>query len=180
MPLTKLTNKDHKRRYKPWITNGILTSMRRRDKLFHQYIRVNDPPRKLALHMEYKLIRNQIVNLIKQSKQNFYKNYFTTNNNNLHKIWQGIKQIINVKSKTYDSPTCITDNKKVITDPTEIANSFNNYFADIAENILDERKYEGDGNFSKFLPPSQPNSLCIDPVDEMKYALSLTNSIYEL
>ena len=35
----------------------------------------------------------------------------------------------------------------------------------VAENILDERKYEGDGNFSKFLPPSQPNYLCIDPVD---------------
>ena len=63
------------------------------------------------------------------------------------------------------SPTRISENNKIITDSTEIADSFINYFSNIAQTIIDEHKYEGDGNFSKYLPPSQPNSFCIDPVD---------------
>ena len=165
MPLVRVTNKDHKRKYKPWITNGILTSMRRRDTILKQYIRVKDPNRKLILHADYKHVRNKIVELIKISKQTFYKNYFSGNNNNLRRIWQGIRQIINVKSKSNDNPTCIIEGKKVITDPSEISNSFNVYFSNVAETILKERKYEGDGDFSKFLPPSQPNSICMYPVD---------------
>ena len=34
IPLEKNYKKDHKRKYKPWITHGILTRMKRRDKLF--------------------------------------------------------------------------------------------------------------------------------------------------
>ena len=165
MPMKKLTNKQYKRKYKPWITHGILTSMRRRDKLLNQFIKTKDPSRKLALHTEYKLVRNKIVQLTKLNKQIFYKNYFTTNNNNLRKIWQGIKQIINIKNKSYDSPLCITEKNKVITDPSEVANSFNNYFSNVAQNILTERKYEGNGDFQKFLSHDQPNSIAIDPVD---------------
>ena len=33
IPLEKIYKKDYKRKYKPWITHGILTSMKRRDKL---------------------------------------------------------------------------------------------------------------------------------------------------
>ena len=176
MPLKKLTNKQYKRKYKPWITHGILTSMRRRDKLLHQFIRTKDPNSKLALHTEYKLLRNKILQLTKLNKQIFYKNYFTSNNNNLRKIWQGIKQIINIKNKLYDSPVCITEKNKVITDPSEVANSFNNYFSNVAQNILTERKYDGDGDFQKFLPHSQPNSIAIDPVDGDEI-LSIINKI---
>ena len=39
LPLKKISKKDHKRKYKPWITNGILASMKRRDKLFGKYIK---------------------------------------------------------------------------------------------------------------------------------------------
>ena len=165
MPLEKIKNKEFKRRYKPWITVGIQNNIKRRDKLLRQYLKTNDPTRKYAFHTEYKLIRNRIVNLIKISKQNFYQNYFTANNNNLRKIWQGIKEIINVKNKCNDTPSCISDNNKLLTNPKDISNSFNNYFTNIAGNILKVRKYEGDGNYIKFLPPSKANSISIDPVD---------------
>ena len=41
-----------------------------------------------------------------QSKK-IHDKYFTKNSNNLKKIWKGIKEIINIKSKNYDIPTCI-------------------------------------------------------------------------
>ena len=37
-----LNKKDYKCKYKPWITCGILTSMKRRNKLFEKYIRTKD------------------------------------------------------------------------------------------------------------------------------------------
>ena len=51
------------------------------------------------IHNEYKTLRNQILDLTKKSKPNFYQNYFNENNSNLRKVWQGIKEIINIKSK---------------------------------------------------------------------------------
>ena len=54
---------------------------------------------------------------------------------NLKNIWKSINSIINTKSKTYSSPTCIINNNETITDPKHIANSFNNFFTTIGKNI---------------------------------------------
>ena len=35
----------------------------------------------------------------------------------------------------------------------------------MADKILNKRKYNGDGNFKKYLPPSTANSMRVDPVD---------------
>ena len=60
-------------------------------------------------------------------------------------FFQPIKSIkeykINIKSKNFDQPTCLIDNGKNITNPNEIANSFNQYFSSIAHDILNKRKY---------------------------------------
>jgi len=76
LPLKKVSKKDYKRNFKPWITHGILTSMKRRDKLFGKYIKAKSPEGKLSLHREYKSLRNKIIFLISESKQTFYSNYF--------------------------------------------------------------------------------------------------------
>ena len=44
--------------------------------------------------MNTKTLRNEIIELTGVSKNNFYQNYFTENNNNLRKVWQGIKEVI--------------------------------------------------------------------------------------
>ena len=66
------------------------------------------------------------------------------NRKNLQNIWKGIKEIINIKSKNYDQPTCLLDQDKIITDPCEMANSFlTDFFTSIADEILKKRKFEG-------------------------------------
>ena len=54
---------------------------------------------KHQLYSQYKTIRNGIVDLIRKSKSNHYQDYFSKNNKDLHKIWIGIKQIMNANSK---------------------------------------------------------------------------------
>ena len=127
VPLTKITNKEHKRRYKPWISYGIIKSMSRRDSLFKKYIKTNDPIKKENFVSDYKTIRNQIVVLTKESKKSFYCNYFHDNNKNLRTIWKGIKEMVNLSFKSSDIPSRIVTNGNLISDPTEVANSFNHY-----------------------------------------------------
>ena len=51
MPWRKLNKKEIRLQTKPWITHGILTSIKRRDKLLRKYIEAKDPIRKeLLLH----------------------------------------------------------------------------------------------------------------------------------
>ena len=66
----------------------------------------------------------------------------------------------------------LTDDTGSVTDPAEISTKFNNYFSNIAENILSERKYHGNKSYSEFLteplhesinnnfPPTDENEIC--------------------
>ena len=55
IPLRKVTNKEFKGRYKPWITNGILNSINRKNKLYNKYIKSKNDDNKIRLFREYKL-----------------------------------------------------------------------------------------------------------------------------
>ena len=59
------------------------------------------------------------------------------------KIWLGIKEIINIKSENYEVPTCMQVDNNNIIDSKKIYNSFNGYVTNIADDILNKRKYEG-------------------------------------
>ena len=45
-------------------------------------------------HESFKKYRNQIVNLLRLSKQTHYKKYFEENKNNCRAIWIGINEIV--------------------------------------------------------------------------------------
>ena len=138
MPLRKITKKEYKRRFKPWITEAILRKMENNNKMFKKYTNARNPTRKEHFYTQYKTQKNEITPLTRQSKKDYYNQYFTENTNNLQTIWKGIKEIINIKIKNLDHPTCIEENDS-ITDPKEIAESFNNYFTTIDEDILNNR-----------------------------------------
>ena len=49
-------------------------------------------------------------------------------------MWKGIKSLISLKTVASSIPTVLSlDNGDIITNPYDIANTFNNYFASIAE-----------------------------------------------
>ena len=165
IPLRKLTNREYKRRYKPWITNGIINSISRKNKLFNMYCKTKDPTAKEQVFNDYKHLRNNINELLRKSKKSFYASYFTEHNANIKKIWQGIREIVNIKSKNYNSPTSIEVNNSIITDPIEICNNFNNYFANIAENS------------SEYLDNPNQNTFAFEPCDasEVKLIINQLN-----
>ena len=57
IPLRKITKNEFKRRYKPWISKGILITINRKNKLYKKYIKCADNDSKLLTFNEYKTLK---------------------------------------------------------------------------------------------------------------------------
>ena len=119
---------------KPWITLGLQKSVSVKNKLLTNFINKKDPILKEEFHTNYKKYRNLLSTLMKKSKQAYYDKYFERNWNNIKNTWKGIKSLISLKTVASNVPTVLSlDNGNAITNPYDITNTFNNYFASIAE-----------------------------------------------
>ena len=151
MPWRKLTNREYKLKFKPWINSNILNKIKVKNRIHNQFVKCKDLTKKAELKQNYKLLKNEITALTKQGKKDYYQKYFTENKTNLKKIWMGIKEVINIKSKCQSKPTCVKVNEKTLHNPRQVANSFNDYFSNIAEDILKERKFCGNTSYRSYL-----------------------------
>ena len=148
MPLRKLTQKEFKQKFKPWISKNIIGKISEKNKIFRKYINCKNDICKAELFEQFKILKNETTHLTCSGKKAYYQKYFAENKNNLQKIWKGIKEIINIKSKNFDYPTCLLVGDINITDPTAITND---YFTSIADDILKKRKYNGTNSHRNFL-----------------------------
>ena len=106
--------------------------------------------------------------LVKKSKQAYYK-YFERNWNNIKNIWNGSKSLISLKTVAYSVPTALyLDNGDTITN-SYIANTFNNYFAYIAETTEKNIKYS-QKHFSDYLSNESSSTIFLQPTDKGKIA----------
>ena len=165
IPLKKLSKKELNQQHKPWITAGIRNSIKRRDKLYKKFIKAKNEDSRNFYHITYKELRNQIVNVCRQSKNNYYQHYFMENANNLKKTWKGIKSIISINSSVKVEPSSLVIEDKLITDHKQIAEEFNKYFSTIAKKL---RKNINNVNqdFREYLHNNNENSFFIRATDE--------------
>ena len=106
--------------------------------------------------------------LVKKSKQAYYK-YFERNWNNIKNIWNGSKSLISLKTVAYSVPTALyLDNGDTITN-SYIANTFNNYFAYIAETTEKNIKYS-QKHFSDYLSNESSSTIFLQPTDKEEIA----------
>ena len=166
MPLRKMTQKEFKQRYKPWITFNVINKINEKNNMLKKYMNCKNSAQKTELYDKFKDLKNQITEMTRTAKKSFYNDYFTRNKNNLKKIWKGIKEIINIKSKNYDYPTCLQVGDNNITDPIVISNTFNDYFTSIASEILKKRKYNGSKTFRDFLANRLLENFIFEECDE--------------
>ena len=131
-PQKKLTKRRLKLKNKPWITMRIQKMMKIRDRLFQKFKSTKSTVDLKA----FKQFRNRVVNELRESKKNYYHHFFEENKNNMKMLWTGIKNIVSLKSNNLDTISYLMDNKgSRIYDPGKMANEFNHFFTNVANDI---------------------------------------------
>ena len=114
-PLSPLSKADQKRKLKPWITKGLLTSIKKKNQIYKKFCRAKNDQNKHTLHEEFKKYRNTILKLTKINKSKRYQIFFSEHKKNLKKIREGIKSIINISKKSNKTINCIKLNDQEVT-----------------------------------------------------------------
>ena len=164
-PLKQVTKKCMKTQSKLWITKGILTFIRNKDKIHSKSLKAKDQTRKEALNQEYKICKNLLTNITKKGKENYYKQYFKDNRNNLINIWKGIQEAIFIKKTNKPHLNCLKIGEEYLTNSKKMAKHSSKYFSTIAKNI-DKRTPKSKKTFSDYLKNQNLTSFLLSPVTE--------------
>ena len=164
LPLKRLSKNQIKNRNKPWITKGILKSVRKRDNVYKRFMKEKDPIVREILRDQYKRYRNCLVNLIRCSKTNYFKKYFNDNFQNSKNIWKGINDIVTLKSKEKHQTISLEIDKKVENDPKTVSEEFNKFFSTEPGKIA-QRIHPTKVSYKSFLRARCQKSFFFTPVD---------------
>ena len=145
----------------PWLTEGLKLSIKHKNKLYCTSLK---HPTEYNINTYYKNYRNKLTSLLKIEEKNFYQNQITSNKSNLRKVWAIIKNVINKNKSKKKSDQFISNNKK-ITNPSEIANGFNDYFVNIGPTLAAKITSEG-LSYKSFMHNDRHMSFFVDPTNE--------------
>lgn len=163
VPLKHLSRREIKFTHKPWISQGIKTSIKVKNSLFKSFTRT----KKDYYYIKFKYYRNKLNHLIKLSKKQYYQTYFSSNINRSKEIWKGIKQLVSLKKSNMNFPSKIKQGNVTLTDKNQIANAFNIYFANIGSKLAQSIP-NTNISFEHYLPSSIQESFFIRPTSPME------------
>ena len=159
----------------PWITNGLLRSISTKNLLYKKFLKAKNPELKSQKHAKFKKHRNLLSKLIRISKNNYYKNYFYENKNDLKQKWKVVNEIIGIKSSSDLSPKLIIHNNTQVTKDRDMAEAFNNYYGTIAEDTKNKIP-RTDKAFTDYLNDPTLNSIFLTRVTPTE-VLKLINEL---
>lgn len=157
-----------------WISKGIRQCSRRKRKLLWQY-RLSPTLQNKRTFKKYSTVYKKIIKLTKLAQNN---HHIKSSDNKSRATWQ----VINKNKNQYkDYIFSITHKQKTMTDPVEIANTFNNAFINhIPADQNNTKKYKDsphcrlleDNCSSMFLNPTSPQD-----INRKIFLLKNTNSV---
>ena len=159
-PFVKLSHRQA--RDKPWITTALKKSIQEKQRLYKSY-KFNHSAKNEKLYKRY---NNQLRTHIRQCEVNYYKDLFNDKKNSIKRLWTNLGHLLNPNKHSNNSrpiDKLLIDGKK-IKDNSEIADTLNNYFADIGKNLSDNipsiKK-----SFKDYLKNPTPASIFLRPMN---------------
>ena len=116
---------------KPWIQEWLRCACDRKNKFYEDFI--TSPT--TANDIRYKKMKKFVKKHVDKAKNKYYSAYFTKYSSDSRKQWQMVNNLLNRKKKGKIKINKINYNGNEITDSQQIANSFNDYFCNIAETL---------------------------------------------
>ena len=136
-PMKKLSRNEKRLALRPWLSKGLLNSIKRKNKMFRELLKKHDD----ILAQRYKSYRNVLHRALELSKRNYFLHRFYEHKDSPGRTWQTINELTNLKkNKGVQLEHLLVDDGSIVNDPTEIANKLNEHFATIGEKLASKIK----------------------------------------
>ena len=123
-----------KQRSEPWVTGEILEFIRNRTKIFRKFKRTKES----SLYNKYVELRNKVQALKNKAKAEYYIQKVKDNKNKPRNLCQILKSLgTSSKMKNNSSNIGLLINDNICFDKIKVSIIFNNYFTNIASNLVD-------------------------------------------
>ena len=115
----------------PWITPGIIRSIKRKNKLYRAKLK-NPTPKNTKKFRHY---RSKLNHLVIFTKKNYYKSKLDKAQGDMRATWRIINEILNKKKSQPVHISNIVHNGKQFDKKIDIANQLNNFFTNIGPTL---------------------------------------------
>ena len=159
-PIKKLSRKQGRLKTKPWITKGLLTSIKRKQKLHKSHF-INGSA--IAKNY-YKVYSNTLTKIKNFARKLYYYHKLNEYKNNSQKTWKTLRTLLPSKNNSLTS-NLLTVSNLPISDLNEIAEEFNHYFSSVGKSVAASLKQSNDVNIDEMLYLKNPclNSIYLQP-----------------
>ena len=155
----------------PWITKGILKSIRTRNKLYKKHL---NNPTDTSLQI-YKTYRNKLTKIIRFARKLHFSNKIKKVQSNSRATWKVIKEVMGTKSKPLPKDD-LTFNGNKITDSNDSADCFNSFFTNIGVQLADKIAAPNNAHYTEFLSQPVQASLFLNPTNPNEI-INITRSL---
>ena len=167
-PFKKQTKRQQGLQQRPWITSGILKSMRVRDALYKKLTKKNlNVQNKILISEKYKKYRNLILTLQRKSKQNYYQHFFEKNKSDVKKVWSGIRNILAVSKKKITNIDSLNYNGKNLTNNKDKADGLNDFFTNIGK-MVEQKIPVTQNSFEQYLTNPNASKIAHKPCTDIE------------
>ena len=120
----------------PWITRGILTSLRKQKKLYSQMLH----SKTAVATNKYKTYRNKLKGIIRKSRIKYLHDKCTEFKQDSRRLWQSINKMIGMENNKKHVIESIRSGKLLKYDPYSITNTFCEFFSTVGEKHAEKFK----------------------------------------
>ena len=147
-------------KHKPWMNEGLLSCAKRKQKLFR--IKQKNPSfENIVRYKNYNAVFNKIKRV---AKKDHIETLIDQNKKDIKETWKVLNKTLNRNKIKAKAPTELKLDTEMLTGDENIANVFNNYFANIGMNIR-RNIPKSNAIYTDSLKDSNKRSMFLDPVD---------------
>jgi len=158
-PLKKVSKAHLNRSDNPWISNGIVKSIKNKHRLYKKFL--SKPTQ--TNESKYKIYRNKLNHTIRIAKKLYFHKKLTSDQGNTKETWRTLNELLNRKNNTHSFPSKFVVDQKELTDPSDIANNFNDFFVNIGPKLAEKFDKSND-MYNNYLTGDYLNSMFLSEI----------------
>ena len=176
IPIKLMKFNKYKHKKSKWITEGILRSIRYRDKLYRSWrLSNNTLENRETIKRNLSTYNGILKKIIRDAKKNYFENCLSNCKNDLKETWRVINDALGRNNSGKLLPDIFKINNTKVDNELEIANAFNDYFKNIGDKLADNIHYNGSMSFENYLKTSNETEFSFSQITEKQVETVIDN-----